>query len=134
MGSLGILLLLDMFSDINAPGLKGKLKIFVLGLSLGHPVHSPKPSVQTQKPTDEHATSTSTSTVVLNKGSTHVLLDANAPLTTTPSGTKVNDRSTENVLKSVACGGMARVHACPKPGRCVSHSYLRTERILPIAK
>lgn len=33
-------MILETFSDLNAPGLKGKLKIFVLGLCLGHPVHS----------------------------------------------------------------------------------------------
>ncbi len=122
MGSLGILMLLDMFSDINAPGLKGKLKIFVLGLCLGHPVHSPKPTGQTQKPNNEHA-STITPTTDSKKDTTLELLVASATLTTTPLGGKIQNRSTENVLKSVACGGMARVHACPKPGRYIYYVY-----------
>lgn len=37
-------LLVEAFSDANAPGLKGKLKLFVLGISLGHPVAPPTPA------------------------------------------------------------------------------------------
>lgn len=42
IGSLGIQALMEFFSDLNAPGLKGKLKLFLLGLCLGHPVKEVK--------------------------------------------------------------------------------------------
>jgi hypothetical protein len=40
-GAMGISMLLSYFTDHNAPALQGKLKLFVFGLALGHPVNMP---------------------------------------------------------------------------------------------
>ena len=107
VGSFGILMLLDMFSDINTPGLKGKLKIFILGLCLGHPVHSP----QSAEGGEESAAAR-----ISNEPHDKTLGDANVVGSKASVGTGKR-RSTLNILKSVACGGKARVHSCPTFGR-----------------
>ena len=40
-GAMGISMVLSYFTDQNAPALQGKLKLFVFGLALGHPVKMP---------------------------------------------------------------------------------------------
>jgi hypothetical protein len=44
IGSPLVAALLDAFSDRNAPALRGKPRVFILGLRLGHPVHGPAPA------------------------------------------------------------------------------------------
>jgi hypothetical protein len=86
----GLSLLLGYFTDANAPALQGKLKLFVFGLALGHPVNMPSTSAPS---------------------SSNAAITAEGEAESEPAGGALPGRGIVNVLNSVSTGGRARVYA-----------------------
>jgi hypothetical protein len=86
-------MLLSYFTDANAPALQGKLKLFVFGLALGHPVNMPSPSAPS------------------GLSSSNAAITAEGEQESEPAGGVLSGRGIVNVLNSVSTGGKARVYA-----------------------
>jgi len=102
-GAIGISILLSYFTDQNAPALQGKLKLFVFGLCMGHPVNMPSGPA---------SLSSSSSVLVADgkeRGSTPAMGSRPAMCdNTVPSVAAAGHH--RNILNSVSTGGQARVY------------------------
>jgi hypothetical protein len=96
-------MLLSYFTDANAPALQGKLKLFVFGLALGHPVNMPS---HTTAATTSSSSAVSTLPPPSNAGATE---EAKGGAEDADAGR--GGRGSINVLNSVSTGGRARVYA-----------------------